>query len=63
MKSDLRGSLVPASEAARHLRMSRERVVRMVQSGALAGQQIAGRWLVAGAALPGRDGRDRDDAA
>jgi excisionase family DNA binding protein len=38
--------LITSSEAAAVARMNRERLVRRIQSGELAGQNIGGRWFV-----------------
>ena len=42
---------VPASDAATALRVSREQVVRRIQRGELAGEQLHGRWFIYRSAL------------
>jgi hypothetical protein len=37
---------IPASEAAQQARISRERLLRKVQQGEIAGEIIAGRWMI-----------------
>jgi hypothetical protein len=49
--------LVPLGEASRRLGMNRERVLRRLQDGKLAGRQILGRWFVERSCLP--DSTDR----
>lgn len=44
--------LVPLAEAAMRLRVSRERALRRVLSGALPGRQVDGKWFVERDALP-----------
>lgn len=51
MTTDSQTVDVPISEAALRLRMSRERLIRAIQSGTIAGRQIAGRWHADGEAL------------
>jgi hypothetical protein len=43
--------LVPLAEASVRLRMNRERLLRRIQSGAIAGRQVDGLWFVERAAL------------
>lgn len=43
---------VPLGAASVRLRMNRERVLRRLQSGVIAGAQIGGRWFVDRAELP-----------
>lgn len=38
--------LMSAAEAAVRLSVSRERIVRWIQSGTLSGECLAGRWFV-----------------
>jgi hypothetical protein len=44
-------SVVPLSDAALELGMTRERVMRRVQSGQLEGGKIYGHWVVSRAAI------------
>ena len=37
--------MVPIAEAALALRMTRERVLRRIQTGELAGAQLGGKWF------------------
>lgn len=47
----------PATEAAAAWRVSREIVVRRVQSGGLPGARIGGKWFVLRDALPERNAK------
>ncbi len=40
------GDLVPAGEAAVEAQVSRERLIRMVQCGVVAGAKVVGVWMV-----------------
>jgi hypothetical protein len=44
---------ITATEAAQRARMSRERLMRRVQTGHIRGELVAGRWLI--------DSRSLDD--
>lgn len=46
-------SFVPVALAATRLRITRERLIRLVQTGRVQGKQDdAGRWLIAASELP-----------
>ena len=47
----LDADLIPLSQGALEARLNRERLLRLVQAGRIAGQQIAGRWLISRASL------------
>jgi hypothetical protein len=48
--------IVPASEASVQLRLSRERLIRRIQTGEIAGGRTdAGQWYVERSALPSGD--------
>jgi hypothetical protein len=46
MTADVSQKLIPLSEAALSLKMSRERVLRRVQEGSIPGVCLHGRWYV-----------------
>lgn len=51
---------VMLGEAALRLRMSRERLLRKIQLGDIAGQLVAGRWLVSEMAVREREAAGAD---
>lgn len=51
---------IPIADAAMQLRMSRERVVRLIQTGGIDGARINGRWYVDRTALAAREAQQGD---
>ncbi len=51
MAEDREGEKVSVAEAARTLRLNREKIIRRIQNGEIAGGKILGVWYVQRAAL------------